>query len=624
MLQGGYKGKVLRLDLGRKQAVTEDLSAEMARDFVGGAGFGIKYLYDEVSPQIDALDAANKLIFAVGPFTGTTIPCSSRMSVVAKSPLTGAVGMASTGGYLPAEVKAAGYDVLIIEGRAETPTYIIINEGQVQFRDASGLWGTTTSDCQQMLKDDLRDQEYRIACIGPAGEAMCRIACIINERRAAGRKGLGAVMGSKNLKAIAVRGHQKVDVANPEMFEEARAFMREQMRLSHGLYPMFAKVGSPAAFDVTSGLGILSAKNWQATGQFVPIEQLGVEAGKAQTVGRNPCQGCPVGCSKLKLARSAPYRGVLAEGPEFETLYAMGTQCGVDKLDAVIAADRLCDELGLDTMSAGVTVGFAMELSERGLLAGIETDGLDFSFGNDRTVLAMLTKMAYREGVGDLFADGVRLAAERIGGEAGRYAMHVKGLELPAYDVRGAKAHGLNYATAYTGADHNRGYAFQEIFGIPVPKAVDRFAIEGKGELCKWNQDVRVVTCDCAPLCGFVLDLALAQTAAQNTAAILNALTGFDVTPEEIQTAGERVNNLAKAFNSLAGLSRVDDTLPERLMNEPILAGASEGQHIPREDLDLMLDEYYQARGWDPVTGVPTRAKLEELGMASVANDLGV
>jgi aldehyde:ferredoxin oxidoreductase len=624
VLRGGYTGKVLRLDLTRKQATTEVLSLEMAKNYIGGAGFGIKYLYDEVPPGSDPLGPDNKLIFAVGPFTGSTIPCASRMSVVAKSPLTGAVGMASTGGFFPAELKFAGYDVLIVEGEAEKPTYIVINGDQVQFRDASGIWGTTTSDCQVMLKDDLKDQGYRIACIGPAGERLSRMACIVNERRAAGRKGLGAVMGRKNLKAIAVRGHEPVGVADPEAYTAARTFMREQMRESHGLYPMFAKIGSPAAFEVCSGLGILSAKNWQSTGEFVPIEQLGVEAGKAQTVGRNACQGCPVGCSKLKLARNAPYAGILAEGPEFETLYALGTQCGVDNLDAVIAADRLCDELGLDTMSAGVTIGFAMELSERGALSGIDTDGLDFSFGNDQTMITMLTKMAYRDGVGDLFADGVRLAAERIGGDAHLYAMHVKGLELPAYDVRGAKAHALNYATAYTGADHNRGYAFQEIFGIPVPVAVDRFAIEGKGELCKWNQDIRVVTCDCAPMCGFILDLALAGTGAVNTAAILSGLTGLSLTPEEILQAGERVNNLARAFNALQGLSRADDTLPDRLMNEPIPSGASKGHHVPQEDLDVMLDEYYRARGWDLATGTPTRGKLEELGLESVAQDLGL
>lgn len=624
MFQGGYTGKILRVDLSRKEAQAEELTLEMAKEYVGGAGFGIKILYDEVPAGTDPLGPGNKLIFASGPLTGSDTPCASRMAVTSKSPLTGAVGMALTGGFFPAELKFAGYDALIVEGAADSPTYVTIDGDRVQFRDAQGLWGTHTSDCQQMIKDALKDQGYRIACIGPAGENLSRMACIINERRAAGRKGLGAVMGSKNLKAIAVRGHTDVAVADPEAYKVARASFRENMRESPVLYPSFSKLGTPMVVDVIGSMGMLAAKNWQATGEFVPIDELGVEVSKSVTVGRNPCQGCPVACSQLKLARSAPYAGVMAEGPEFESIYSLGTQCGVDSMDAIIAADRLCDELGLDTMSAGVTVGFAMELFERGALSAVDVGDLDLTFGNDRAMMLLLEKMAYREGIGDLLADGVKEAADRIGGEAARYAMHVKGLELPAYDVRGAKAHGLNYATSFTGADHNRGYAFQEIFGIPIPREVDRFAIEGKGELCKWNQDMRTATCDCPTMCAFLLDMAVPAMAAENSAALLTSLTGISFTSEEVFQVGERVNNLARAFNAREGFSRKDDTLPDRLMNEPLLEGASKGQSIPQADLDFMLDEYYTARGWDVVTGTPTRQKLEELGLAAVAQDLGL
>lgn len=624
MLQGGYTGKILRVDLTKKEARTEEVSVELAKNYIGGAGFGIKTLYDEVPAGADPLGPENKLIFASGPLSGSDTPCASRMAVTSKSPLTGAVGMALTGGFFPAELKFAGYDALIVEGAADSPTYVTVDGERVQFRDAQGLWGTQTSDCQVMIKDALKDQGYRIACIGPAGEKLSRLACIINERRAAGRKGLGAVMGAKNLKAIAVRGTGEVAVADPEAYKAARSSFREHMRESPVLYSQFAKLGTPMVVDVTGAMGILAAKNWQATGEFVPIDELGIEAEKAVTVGRNPCQGCPVACSQLKLARNAPYAGIMAEGPEFESVYSLGTQCGVDNLDAVIAADRLCDELGLDTMSAGVTVGFAMELFERGALSAVDVGDLDLTFGNDRAMMALLEMMAHRQGVGDLLADGVKEAADRIGGDAARYAMHVKGLELPAYDVRGAKAHGLNYATSYTGADHNRGYAFQEIFGIPIPKEVDRFALEGKGELCKWNQDIRTATCDCPTMCAFLLDMAVPAVAAENAAALLTSLTGLSFTAEEVFQVGERVNNLARAFNSREGFSRKDDTLPDRVMNEPLAAGGSKGQHIPQEDLDFMLDEYYTARGWDVATGTPGRAKLEELGLGSVADDLGV
>jgi aldehyde:ferredoxin oxidoreductase len=265
-----------------------------------------------------------------------------------------------------------------------------------------------------------------------------------------------------------------------------------------------------------------------------------------------------------------------------------------------------------------------MELFERGILTPADTGGIDLKFGNDQAMMMVLRMMAFREGIGDLLADGTRVAAMKIGKGSEKYAMHIKGLELPAYDVRGAKAHGLNYATAYTGADHNRGYAFQEIFGIPVPWEVDRLSIEGKGKLTKWNQDVRAATCDCATMCAFMLDTALPATSTQNTSALLEAVTGLIFTPDEIQKVGERLNNLAKVFNIREGFTRTDDTFPERLMTEPLKDGASKGQVITKDDLKKMLDEYYTERGWDTQTGVPTRAKLEELGLSTAADLLGV
>jgi aldehyde:ferredoxin oxidoreductase len=330
-----------------------------------------------------------------------------------------------------------------------------------------------------------------------------------------------------------------------------------------------------------------------------------------------------VSCGQLTLARTGEYAGILSEGPEYETMYSLGGQVGVDNLDSIIAADRLCDELGLDTMSAGVTIGFAMELFEKGLLTSDDTGGLELTFGNHRAMMTLLRQMAYREGFGGILADGTRIAAQRIGKETEKYAMHVKGLELPAYDVRGAFAQGLNYATSFTGADHNRGYAIQELFGATVPFPVDRFTSEDKGSLTKWNQDARAATCDAPTMCCFLFDMALAPMALRNTAALMEAVTGVSYTAEDIMTVGERINNLARAFNLREGFRRADDTLPERIMTEPLKAGASQGHLISREDLEFMLDEYYQAREWDP-NGIPTRTKLTELGLAYVADQLGV
>jgi len=624
MYNGGYTGKVLRINLTDQTAKKEKLPLKVAKDFIGGAGFGIKLLFDEVKAGIDPLGPENKLFFAPGPFTGTTVPCASRVAVTGKSPLTHGVGMSLSGGYFPSELKLAGYDILIVEGKATKPTYLSVKDGEVRFRDATKVWGTQTSDCQQIIRDELNDQNARISCIGPAGERLSRIAAIINERRAAGRKGLGAIMGSKNLKAIAVRGTGSVEIASAEKLKTARGQMLKAMKESEVLYPQFAHTGTPTNVDNTCALGIFPAKNWSATGIFTPVEQIGIEALQTRRTGKERCSDCPVGCSQLRLARTAPYTGILTEGPEFETLYSLGGQTGVDNIDSIIAADRLCDELGLDTISAGVTVGFAMELFERGILSLADTRGLELKFGNHQAMNALIRSIAFREGLGGVLCDGVKIAAQRIGKGAERFAMHIKGLELPGYDVRGAKAHGLSYATSYTGADHNRGYAFQEIFGIPIPYPVDRLSIEGKGKLTKWNQDVRTATCDCPTLCVFVFDMALASMAAQNTSSLMEAVTGLTMTPEDVTRVGERINNLARAFNVREGFRRADDTFPERLMTEPLQGGASKGQLITKEDLKAMLDEYYTVRGWDLGTGIPTRAKLLDLGLGDVADRLGV
>jgi aldehyde:ferredoxin oxidoreductase len=624
MVSGGYTGKILRINLTDKTSREEQLPEEMARSYIGGAGFGIKTLFDEVKPGTDPLGPDNILVFAPGPFTGAGVPCSSRMAVTGKSPLTGAVGMALSGGEFPVEIKYAGWDAIIIQGKADKPTYVAIKGNDVQFRDAAQCWGTLTFDCQQIIKNELGDQNVRICCIGPAGEHLSKIACIVNERRAVGRKGLGAVMGSKNLKAIAVRGTDAVGIASEEKYKAARTALLKAFKESHVLYPMFSKHGTPMVTDLTGAMGVLPAKNWTATGEFVPVEGIGRDAQASRKIGREHCHDCPVGCSQLRVAQTGPYAGILSEGPDFETVYALGSVVGIDEVDPIIAADRLADELGLDTISAGVTIAFAMELFEKGILTLEETDGIDLRFGNDEAMMKVLRKIAFRDGLGDLLADGSLAAARKIGKGTEKYAMQVKGLELPGYDVRALKGHGLGYATAYTGADHCRSYAFQEVFGVPIPWEVDRFATEDKGKLTIWNQDVRTSTLDCAPMCAFLLDMAVPDTACQNTATLMEAVTGLAFTPEEVLQVGERVNNLAKAFNVREGFTRADDTLPERLMTEPLKAGASKGHLISREELDTMLDEYYALRGWDVETGNPTRAKLTELGLATVADALGV
>lgn len=624
MFKGGYWGRILHVDLTTKSFFVEELSEERVRKFLGGAGFVISTLYDLIKPGIDALSPDNVLALFPGSFTGTLAPCASRIAFGAKSPLTGTIGVGLSGGYFPAELKFAGYDGMVITGRADKPTYIVVRDDTVSFRSAGRIWGVSTSDAQVMIKQDLKDQGVRVACIGPAGERLSRIACIINERRAVGRRGLGAVMGSKNLKAIVVRGNREVPVADPEAFKKARDNMAKIMKDSPVLYPEFAKLGTPMVADHLAALGIMPTDNWARTGTRAVEKTIGVAEQEKIHIGKEHCYGCPVGCTQQLLVRKGPRAGIMGE-PEFESVYSLGTATGMTDPGEIAASDRLCDELGLDAISAGVAVAFAMELAEKGLLPPELAGELDLSFGNADTQYELIRRMAFgQEGLGQLLGDGVRAAAEKIGGDAWKYAMHVKGLELPGYDVRGAWAHGLNMATAYTGADHNKGYAIQEIFGIPVPQAYERMTAEGKGKLTKWNQDLRCVSGDCATMCGFLIDMALAGGAARNTADIATALTGITFTEADIWTIGERVNNLAKAFNVREGFTRADDTLPWRVMNEPLPDGLSRGGIIDRETLDGMLDEYYLARGWDPATSKPTRERLVSLGLDKVADDLGV
>jgi aldehyde:ferredoxin oxidoreductase len=608
----GYTGRLLRIDLTNKKTKTENISEEIARKWMGGVGFAFKYLYDEFKPGTEPLDKDNLLIFAVGPLNATGSPCSNRMAVASKSPLTNTIAAAYSGGYFPNELKRAGYDLIIVEGRSEKPVYISIQDDEIRFRNADKFSGMLTSDVQLFIKDELKDQNYRISCIGPAGEKLIPMACIVNERRAAGRKGLGAVMGSKNLKAIAIRGTQKPKIADNVKFQAAKKALLKSMRESPMLYPTFAKTGTPCVVDVLTGLGIFPIRNWTATGELDMVPTLGIAAQDKAIIDRVFCDDCVVGCSQVKSVRQGLYAGFLTEGPEFETTYSLGSDLAIDYLPAVIAGDRLCDEFGLDTISAGVTIAFAMELYERGIITRKDTNGIDLKFGNHQAMIEMLRKIAFNDGFGAILAEGSKKAARTIGKGSEKYTTEIKGLELPAYDVRGAKAHGLNFATAYNGADHCRGYAFQEIFGIPIPEQVDRFAVKGKGKLTKWNQDVRCATTDCPTLCGFIFDMAIPGDACQHIGNLLSSVTGISFTSEDVQRVGERVNNISRLFNIREGFTRSDDTFPQRLMNEPIKGGPSKSQLISKDDLNLMLDEYYEVRGWDN-SGRPTAAKLKEL-----------
>lgn len=611
-LQGGMFGKMLKIDLTNQTVKIETLEDDFLKKYIGGALLGAKILYDTTAPHIDPLSEENQLIYASGPLTATDTPCASRLCISTKSPATGTVTASLSGGFFPVELKKAGYDVVVISGKAAQPTYILIKDDKVTLHNATKYWGLNTFDTQVYIKEDLHDQNIRISCIGPAGENLSLMAGIFNEARAAGRKGVGAVMGSKNLKAIAVRGTNEVPIAHPVEFKAGIREMLENFKNSELAYPVFGKVGSSCALEATSALGVFPSHNWQNLEDVDWDANLGPKKLIEYNQTRNGCYKCPISCSQVRAIRHGKYAGISSEGPEYETLFSLGSLLGIKSAEFTITADRLCDELGLDTISAGATIAYVMELYEKGIFT--DTEGLCLKFGNEEAALQLLRMLAHREGFAAIFADGTKRAAEKIGKDAKKYTLEVKGLELPAYDVRGLKAHGLNFATCYTGADHNKGYAFQEVFGIPIPHAVERLDIEGKGKLTKFNQDFAALF-DIVTYCEFPSEIAITHIFQRLMADLLSAATGFTYTEQDMWLAGERLNNLCRLYNIREGFGRKDDTLPERIKNEPIKFGLSKGHRLSQEDLDYMLDEYYLCRGWDQ-DGIPKQEKLIELGLA--------
>ena len=633
MYQGGYAGKTAWIDLTTREIKIMRTDPELARMYMGGAGFGLRLLYENVLPGTDPLGAENILVFAPGPLTGTDAPCTSRITVTARSPLTGAVGMATSGGYFPVEMKRAGYDILVIQGESAEPVYIAIEEDRVRIRSAQKVWGMNTTDCQLFIKEDLGDHNYRIACIGQAGERQSLMAAIINERRALGRKGLGAVMGAKKLKAVAVRGDGEIKIADAERFQAARREVLDRFKAHPTLYSGMGRYGTSTLVDLTTELGIFPAHNYAQTGNFDALDEIGFEAQAEEIVRGSPCAGCPVACSRVRIAKSGAYRGVLTEGPEFETSWSFGGATGVTERSSIYASDRLCDEYGLDTISVGATIAFAMELFERGILSIEETDGIDLRFGNHKAMVEMIHKIAHRDGLGSVLADGALRASQQIGRGSERYVMHVKGLELPGYDVRAAKAQGLNYSTAFTGGDHNRGYAFQEVFGVPDPVEVNRLLPEGKPILTKWNQVMEAALCDCTTICSFMISEGLLRHVEKGMAQelteqrigsvseLVSAATGLEFSPADLILLGERVNTLGRCFNLRDGFTRADDYLPARLSEEPIPGGPSKGHLTSVDEQNGMLDQYYEAYGYDQ-QGNPTRDRLTKLSLEDVISDL--
>jgi len=605
----GWHGKILRVNLTTRKITSEDVDPQVARDYVGGRGWAIRYLYDEVDPKVDPLSPENKLIFATGPMTATPAPTGNRYMVVTKSPLTGALAHSNSGGDFPTWMKRTGFDIFIFEGVAAQPVYVWVNEEQAEIRSAEHIWGKDVHQTTDLLLEET-NPNAKVACIGPGGENLVLMAAIMNDKhRAAARSGVGAVMGSKNLKGVVVMGNK-----TPAFFDE-EGLRRLSIELSKEVGADVKKGSSLRTYgtayvpQVTNALGILPTRNFQ-TGVFEGVNKIdGVALREKYLISHKPCYRCPIACGRLTEVNEGKYVGK-GEGPEYETIASLGSACGIDNLAALTVANYRCNELGLDTISTGLTISAAMELYERGIIDD-QVTGQQLRFGDGDAVIDMVEKIAYRQGFGNQLAEGSYRLAHYY--EHPEVSVTARKQELPGYDPRGAQGMGLLYATSNKGASHMEGdVAYEEVFGVPVK--IDPLVTEGKAELVKRFQDVFALI-DSAGLCVF---FALRYVFSKDKmvwpdrlARVVNLTTGAEYSPEEIMLAAERVYNLERLFLIRADSGPNQDTIGVRLLEEPLSVGPAKGRVVALED---MLPEYYLERGWPQ--GIPSPEKLAELGLA--------
>jgi len=598
-----WQGKTLRVNLTTGQISRETLDASVVKDFVGGRGVATKLLMDEIDPKVDPLSPDNKLIFVTGTLTGTRAPAASRYMVVTKSPLTGAIACSNSGGFFGPQMRFAGVDMIVFEGKARKPVYLWIEDDKTELRPANHLWGKNTHETEDAIHAETSDKA-RIACIGPAGEKMVRIACVINDKhRAAGRSGVGAVMGSKNLKAVVVRGTGTVALHDEGGFKKAvkvaQTKIKESATTSEGL-PTY---GTAILVNVINELGFYPTRNFRQS-QFSTADlHSGEKMAETILTKNTACYGCPIACGRVtKVETPKKYSGE-GEGPEYETVWALGASCGIDELAPIAKANYICNELGIDTIEAGATIACAMDLAESGYLP--ESDiGRPLKFGDADAMVDLVAKTGTRQGFGDALAEGGYRLAEKYGHP--ELFMGVKKQAFPAYDGRGSQGMGLEYATSNRGACHVRGYMIaSEVFGIP--EKLEPAATEKKPAFDIAFQNLTAVV-DSSGLCLFNTF----AFGAEEILDMINAATGRDYTLESLLAAGERIWNIERMFNLDAGLSAADDTLPPRILSEPIPEGPMAGKVCKLYD---MLPGYYELRGWSP-DGVPGADKLAQLGLA--------
>jgi aldehyde:ferredoxin oxidoreductase len=609
-----YAGKILHVNLTTGETKTEPLSEELAKQYIGGIGLGIRLLMDNSKQGTDAYDPDNPLIYCAGPLSGTMGPTAGNgYAVVSKSPATGGVGEGKAHGFFGPDLKRAGYDAVIITGKAPKLSYLWIDDDKVEIRDAEYLKWATVNDTDNKIRDELGDFYIRVSAIGEAGEKLCRFAAIINDEfRAIGRSGMGAVMGSKNLKAVAVRGTHDVNVANLEGFKEFIKMIFE--RMEGPATKKYKTLGTPENVLVLNSLFALATRNFTNASFEGAYKVSGENLNEHYVKKIIGCATCGMRCDHIAVVPEGPYKGSTSR-LEFECLWSMGPLCGVDRLDAVIEAMRIVNEYGMDGISIGVVVAFAMDLYEHGIITKEQTDGIDLKFGNAEALIAIIHKIGKREGwLGNILAEGVEKAAQLIGGDAYKYACHIKGLELPGYDLRTLKTAALGFSVSFRGACHLRNGAYSP----DVKGKVNRFKIEkGRGKMITDESHMYNII-DSLIVCKF--SRGTYYDGWKDLANYYTLATGIPITPEEMMADGDRIENLARLFNIREGKgTRKFDTLPWKIMNFPVPdEGPAKGMFVSEDEFQVGLDDYYSVRGWT-ADGVPSTEKLKALGLGDLA-----
>jgi aldehyde:ferredoxin oxidoreductase len=608
----GYIGKVLHIDLTHSKGHMEDLKEDWADQFIGGSGLGTKYLYEMTDERTNPLGPENPLIFMTGPFTGTSVPLSGRHAVVSRSPLTGIFGESDVGGTWGANLKKAGFDGIIITGQSEKPIYLWVHDGEWEIRDASHLWGKDTYEIDPILKSETHEKAVASA-IGQAGENQVFISSIMTDGRdgrAAGRCGMGAVMGSKNLKAIVAYGTGNVSVFDPESVKQLPKEYSERIIKNGGNFKNYGTAGALSTFEA---MGTLPLQNWKFVGRWEESAEKinGFTMSETLLKGRYFCDACVLGCGRRIKLEKGPYAGVEGAGPEYETLALLGSNCLIDDLEALCFANELCNRFGLDTISTGGVIAFAMEAFEKGLINREDTGGIELRWGSVEALIELIKMIARKEGFGGLLSKGIKKASEEIGKNSSEFAMHIKGLEMPAHDPRGYNAGGVGFATSSRGACHLAGlsHTFERVLMAPeigIPEPLDRFQVEWKGILAAKTQNLMGMM-DSLKLCKFIL---FAGVTISDIVKWYGYVTGKEMAFNDFAKAGERIFNLKRLYNVRLGISRKDDFLPPRFLTFKHV-GKGLTPNLP--PLGQMLSEYYEYRGWSE-DGIPTPEKLKELG----------